>query len=308
MPCIQQKEAFMHRTVVIVSLAVGVGLSLKPSAPVPGGSARSVDVQRLKSHFDSVDIELKSRDVATLLPSQRARRAELTSWLRDYRNAGQFPVNDKFESPTPFFRDSKGTLCAMAYLIDRSGRKDIVDKVEATRNTAYIAELADDPALIAWLDSSGLSVAEAARIQPAYGGFPDEPIRIQRVDGDFALAAMGLAGASLATSAINIVKPSSASGLLGIVAGALSIGVGAANVNVNRGTDRVAAATMGVGALSLGAGIYGLLDARRGGDDDDWDRDRRRGRGRNRVSMSILPDVVMEKSDPRVGMRFSGRF
>jgi hypothetical protein len=298
----------MHRTVVIVSLAVGVGLSLKPSAPVPGGSARSVEVQRLKSHFDSVDIELKSRDVATLLPSQRARRAELTSWLRDYRIAAQFPVNDKFDSPTPFFRDSKGTLCAMAYLIDRSGRKDIVDKVEATRNTAYIAELADDPALIAWLDSSGLSVAEAARIQPAYGGFPDDPPNRNVVEGDFALAAVGLAGASLATTAVNIVKPSYVSGLLGIVAGAISIGVGADNFDRNSGTDRIATATIGFGALSIGAGIYGLLDSRRGRGDDDWDRDRRRGRGRNRISMTVLPDVVMEKSDPRVGMRFSGRF
>ena len=299
----------MHRIVVIVSLAVGVGLTVKPTAPVQLDVARSVEVKRLRAHFDSVDSELKSRDVSMLAPSQRARRAQLTSWLRDYRNAGQFPVNDKFDSPTPFFRDSKGTLCAMAYLIQRSGRTDIVDKVEAKRNTAYIAELADDPSLIAWLDSSGLSVAEAGRIQPAYDGFPDDPpVRSQRVDSDFALAAMGLGGASLATSAINIVKPSSASGLLGLVAGALSIGVGAANVNINRGTDRLAAATMGVGALSLGAGIYGLLDARRGRDDDDWDRDRRRGRGRNRVSMSILPDVVMEKSDARVGMRFSGKF
>jgi hypothetical protein len=299
----------MHRAVVIVSLTVGVGLTLKPTVPVRFDAARSIEVERLKAHFDSVDTELKSRDVSVLEPSQRARRAKLTSWLRDYRNGGQFPVNDKFDSPVPFFRDSRGTLCAMAYLIDRSGRKDIVDKVEATRNTAYIAELADDPALIAWLDSSGLSVAEAARIQPAYDGFPDDPpVRSQRVDGDFALAAMGLGGASLATTAINIVKPSYASGLLGIFAGAISIGVGAANVNVNRGTDRVAAATMGVGALSLGAGIYGLLDARRGDGDDDWDRDRRRRRGRNRVSMSILPDVVMAKSDARVGMRFSGKF
>jgi len=298
----------MHRTVVIVSLAVGVGLSLKPSAPARGESARSVEVERLKSHFDSVDTELKSRDIATLSSSQRARRARLTSWLRDYRNAGQFPVNDKFDTPTPFFRDSKGTLCAMAYLIDRSGRKDIVDKVEATRNTAYIAELADDPALIAWLDSSGLSVAEAARIQPAYGGFPDDPPNRNVVEGDFALAAVGLAGASLATTAVNIVKPSYVSGLLGIVAGAISIGVGADNFDRNSGTDRIATATIGFGALSIGAGIYGLLDSRRGRDDDDWDRDRRRGRGRNRVSMSILPDVVMEKSDPRVGMRLTGKF
>jgi hypothetical protein len=61
----------------------------------------------------------------------------------------------------------------MAYLIDRSGRRDLVDRVAATRNNAFIAELADDSALRAWLDSVGLSVTEAARIQPSY---PPEPL------------------------------------------------------------------------------------------------------------------------------------
>ena len=302
------KEAYMHRTVVIVSLAVGVGLSLKPAAPVRHEATRSTEVDRLRAHFDSVDTELKSRDVGALSSSQRVRRAELTSWLRDYRNAGRFPVNDKFGSPTPLFRDSKGTLCAMAYLIDRSGREDIVDKVEATRNNAYIAELADDPALIAWLDSSGLSVDEAARIQPSYNGFPDDPPLRDRVEGDFALAAVGLAGATVGTTAFNVVRPSYFSGVLGILAGAVSIGVGADNFDRNNGTDRVAMATVGLGALSIGAGVYGLLEARGRDKDDDWDRDRRRGRGRNHFSMTVLPDVVLEKSDPRIGMRLTGKF
>ncbi|HEX7336720.1 MAG TPA: nuclear transport factor 2 family protein, partial [Gemmatimonadales bacterium] len=76
---------------------------------------------------------------------------------------------DRFpDRAMPFFRDSDGVPCAMAYLIDRSGRADLVDRVALTRNNAFIAELADDPDLRAWLDSAGLSVAEAARIQPGY--------------------------------------------------------------------------------------------------------------------------------------------
>ena len=297
----------MYRTVVVVSLAVGVGLSVKPLALPRATEPRSAEVLRLKAHFDSVDNELKSRDVAGLSSSQRARRAQLTSWLRDYRHAGQFPVNDKFDVATPFFRDSKGTLCAMAYLIDRSGRTDIVDRVEATRNTAYVAELADDPALIAWLDSSGLSVAEAARIQPAYDGpGPGNPVRYG-VDSDFALAAVGFGSVSLAATAVNVVKPGTVSGLLGIAIGAVSMGVGASNFDYNRPTDRVAAATLGMGALSLGAGVYGLLEAR--GDDDDEHRDReRRRRGRDRFSMTVLPDVGFQKADPRIGMRLTGKF
>ena len=75
----------------------------------------------------------------------------------------------------PFFRDDRGVLCAMAYLIDRSGRRDLVDRVAATRNNAFIAELADDSALRAWLDSVGFSVTEAARVQPSYPPAPLVP-------------------------------------------------------------------------------------------------------------------------------------
>jgi hypothetical protein len=53
-------------------------------------------------------------------------------------------------------------------LLARSGRRDLVDKVAATRNNAYIPELANDPELVAWLEASGLSLEEAARIQPSY--------------------------------------------------------------------------------------------------------------------------------------------
>lgn len=96
------------------------------------------EVVRLRAHFDSVDEELRSADVSRLSTAQRAMRGQLIAWLREYRDAGQFPENDRFANRmVPFFRDSHGTLCAMAYLIDRSGRGDIVDKVASTRNNAY---------------------------------------------------------------------------------------------------------------------------------------------------------------------------
>lgn len=295
----------MYRAVVIVSLVVGTAALAGTDRNTASQAAQSPEVSRLRAHFDSVDSELRARPLSGLSASQIERRTHLTAWLREYRNAGAFPLNDKFDYPTPFFRDRNGTLCAMAYLIDRSGRKDIVDKVAATRNNAYIAELADDPALIAWLDSSGLSVAEAARIQPAYNGFPDHPPQ-PGVESDFALASVGLGSVSLATSALNMVKPSYVSGLLGIAAGAVSIGVAANHFDENRATDRVATAVVGLGAVSLGAGVYGLLEARR--NDGDRDYDRRRGRGRRKISMTVVPDVELRASDPRLGFRIGGRF
>jgi hypothetical protein len=90
-------------------------------------------------------------------------------WLREYRDAGEFPRNDRFQDRSmPFFRDADSALCAMAYLIERSGRGDLVDRIASTRNNAFIAELADESQLLGWLDSVGLSVTEAARIQPTY--------------------------------------------------------------------------------------------------------------------------------------------
>ena len=301
----------MRTGIVIVSLVAGAGVAQGYYQQSVPAASRTVEVRRLQKHFDSVDTELRSRTVASLSSDQRARRAQMIEWLRDYRKPAEFPLNDRFAAATPIFRDERGALCAMGYLIERSGRGDIVDKVEATRNTAYIAELADDPALVAWLDSAGLSVAEAARIQPAYEGWPipTEPYPVRRdVDSDVALAALGLSSASVGATAVNVVRPTTVSGLLGIVIGAVSVGVGAGNLDYNRATDHVATATIGLGALSIGAGIYGLLEARRGDRDDEWDRDRRRGRVRNRMSVTLLPDVVVQKEESRVGMRLTGRF
>lgn len=130
-----------------------------------------LEKQRLQAHFLQVEAELRRRDVSHLSAAQRATRQRLIAWGGEYRAGGEFPRNEYFPGQrVPIFRDAHGTLCAMAYLIDRSGRADIVDKVAARRNLAYIPELADDPALVAWLSENGLMLDEAARIQPTYEG------------------------------------------------------------------------------------------------------------------------------------------
>lgn len=294
----------------IVSLAVIAGSAALFGAGTPTPSVREMEMTRLQRHFDSVDHELKSRDVSHYTGSQRANRAKLMGWLRDYRDAGSFPTNDKFAEATPFFRDKDGVLCAMAYLIARSGRTDIVDKVAATRNNAYIRELAGDPALVAWLDSWGLSVAEAGRIQPSYGGYgpiygPDDGE--DYVESDFAVAALGLGSLSLATAAVNVVKPGYFSGVLGVIAGTASILAGASYLGDSDGGDVLAGATIGLGAVSVGAGIYGILDARRNRDrDGDWDRER--DRRRRKLSMSVMPDAGLRNERPVVGLLVNGRF
>lgn len=139
------------------------------SLNTPEPLARQVEVARLRAHFDSVDAELRHAQALQLTSSQRAARAALIGWLQEYRDAARFPRNDRFPARAmPFFRDGHGALCAMAYLIDRSGEHDLVDRVASSRNNAFILELANDPELRVWLERVGLSVSEAARIQPTY--------------------------------------------------------------------------------------------------------------------------------------------
>jgi hypothetical protein len=141
--------------------------AVSPTGPEP--PAQRLEVARLRAHFDSVDAELRQAKALQLTPSQRRVRATLIGWLQEYRDAGKFPRNDRFpDRAMPFFRAGHGALCAMAYLIERSGRRDLVNRIASTQNNAFIAELANDRELRVWLDSVGLSVTEAARIQPTY--------------------------------------------------------------------------------------------------------------------------------------------
>ncbi len=56
----------------------------------------------------------------------------------------------------------------MAHLIEVSGHGDLVQRVAAIRNHAFVRELAGDEELGEWLRAHGLTLAEAARIQPTY--------------------------------------------------------------------------------------------------------------------------------------------
>lgn len=268
---------------------------------------RRTEVVRLRAHFDSVDRELRARDVSRLTAEQRAMRTKLISWLRDYRNAGAFPENDRFaDRAMPFFRDSHGTLCAMAYLVDRSGGSAIVDHIAKTRNNAFIPELTDDRDLVAWLEASGLSVDEAARIQPQYNGFPifvnvpDE----KRVSANYALLSMGLGGTSLGSLGFNLFTPSRTSGGVGLTAGLATIVAGAAHLDEPGGNKRVAIANTALGSLTAIAALHALFVARGG-----HRRAASEESGNRLVSdATISPDLVVVDNVARLGFRLRARF
>ncbi len=267
------------------------------------------EAARLRAHFDSVDTELRMRDVSHLSASQRASRARLIAWLEEYRDAGRFPLNDKFlDQSVPFFRDSNGTHCAMAYLVDRSGRGDIVDHIAKTRNNAYIPALTDDRRLVAWLEQSGLSVAEAARIQPAYDGGgccvidPESP-PYNRVSREYAALSVGLGGSSLGTLGFNLFSPSRVSGAAGLLAGAATIVAGGAHWD-DYGDRKVARANVAVGSVAVLASLRGLFSNPR----SNARTSAPASKDKLISDAQFAPDVIVSPSETRVGLRMRARF
>ena len=158
---------------LILLACVALGWEIGGADRFGTSSFEAQEADRLRLHFAEVEREMLSRDLSGLTAAQRAARAEQVRQLRRYAERGAFPRNTWHPGQRmPYFRDARGNLCAMAFLIAASGRGDLVDHIARTRNYAFIPDLVDVPGLAQWLEDHGLSVAEAAHVQPTYGGDP----------------------------------------------------------------------------------------------------------------------------------------
>lgn len=299
-------------SVILVASAATLLLSAAATHRTRPAEARSLhrraEATRLRAHFDSVDRELRARNISQLRPDQRAMRTKLIAWLRDYRNAGTFPENDRFtDRAMPSFRDSHGTLCAMAYLVERSGGGDIVDHIARTRNNAFIPELTDDQALVAWLDASGLTVTEAARIQPQYSPFPPPVVIVpdeKRVTSNYALLSMGLGGTSIGSLGFTLLSPSRASGGVGLMAGVASIIAGAAHLDESGGNKRVAVANTALGSVTALAAMRALFTTRTLHQRAASEESKRGLVG----DATLSPDLIVLGNESRMGVRLHVQF
>jgi hypothetical protein len=126
------------------------------------------EVSRVSAHIVGAE-RLARHSSGRLDPLRRLSRALLLQELRRYRRARRFPNNQEFPNKlVPYFIDADGTRCAVAHLLEVAGRSDIVQKIARQRNNARVRELANERELLAWLNAAGISLAEAARIQPSY--------------------------------------------------------------------------------------------------------------------------------------------
>ena len=248
----------------------GLIVLLAVSAPFVVGSVRSanaaneserIEIERIRMHFDSVLVELDARDISVLSSAQRTNRERLMTTLAAYRDRGVFPHNYDFADPTPYFVDRKtGTLCAVAHLLESTGRRDIVDRVARMNNNVWVADLAGDAQLERWLDDNGLTLAEAARIQVPYIEPAPPPPAPAPVVRNSALDVVGPAalGAAAVTGLWNAFSNSdghrrgvswggAVSGIAAATAGALLM----TESNRRQGSAAVGAAGVAIGGLSL---------------------------------------------------------
>jgi hypothetical protein len=267
--------AFPFAATLVVCLALlagwhaptGVGVEVSATtadldAPYPSATE---EVARLRDHFRTVIDELESADVRDLTAERRRARAGHIEALRGYAATGVFPHNHDFPGKrVPYFVDEHGTQCAMAFLIARSGGEDLVEAVAASRNNATIAQLSDEPELITWLDENGLTVHEAARIQPWYGEPPHEEPATSGVSAGHALGSAIATGAGGAAIVLNLgSNPSTNASLwhamLGMTAGAAGITLGTETLGDGGSAGALGALNLGVGLASLGLGVRTLV-------------------------------------------------
>lgn len=128
----------------------------------------SAERRRVRDHLTRALRAAQRSAPAGLSDDQRARRAAALRALARYVAAGRYPRNTVSPAMTPVFVDGEGNRCAVAALLEATGEAALVERIARERNLATVRELADDAALVAWLDHHGLTEAEAARIQPSY--------------------------------------------------------------------------------------------------------------------------------------------
>lgn len=244
-----------------VWFAAPLAVLLWAASPVPTDISPVAERAHIEQHLLGAERQLAARDVSHLSPSRREARSRHLAELRAYRLRGLFPHNHASDRREPTFVDLHGTRCAMAHLIERAGGGELVAVVARKANQATIAELASEPALIAWLDENGLTVEEAARIQPEYdpgicaGCASRESPSYAAMTAVEATLGVTMMGWNL--SRMRDGTPGGLSSLLGIAIGFAGVGMGLTSMDDEDPGDRRLAAINGL--VGLGSLLSGTL-------------------------------------------------
>jgi|GEM_PF-1984098 len=140
---------------------------------------------RVRAHLRRTERALRAADTDHLDAHQRRRREDALDALRAYRERGVVPTNEGTTERAPQFVGANDVPCAVTALALADDRSDLVDRVAVHENGVRLETVGEgqsgrsgvdgqcgrgDPTgpLLDWLEETGLTRAEAARIQPAY--------------------------------------------------------------------------------------------------------------------------------------------
>lgn len=135
------------------------------SAPPIGPPPLEQQITALQARYRTVVAELRSRDVRHLPAERVARRERTLALLADYAERGVFTTSPRpWPQLAPQFIDEHGTRCALASVIDRSGMPEVVLRLAAECNDAWLNEVIVDPEVVRALEELGLTPDEACYI------------------------------------------------------------------------------------------------------------------------------------------------
>lgn len=136
--------------------------------------------ERLQAHFEWVLTLLRAQPVEGWPAERLARRERTLSLIETYARIGRFPRNRvRSDCMVPVFYDEEGTACAVAFLMENTGAHALASTIHASTNLAFVMEMTRE-ALIEWAEEAGLTLSEAALVQPSYcGPAPDDCHRIE---------------------------------------------------------------------------------------------------------------------------------
>ncbi|GEM_PF-5307319 len=184
----------------------------------------------------------------------RFARARQVATLTRYAQRERFPINaDSTRGARPIFVDEADTACAVGFLMRADGWEDDVAAILAERNGIYVED-AEGGALYAWVVESGLTIEEAAVIQPAYAP-PTPNVDLAALSAPGATAdAIGVRISNLSASHTTETLPAGADpvafalvkDVLGLEAAIASVG-GLASTTTQYGASEFAGLGLSVG-------------------------------------------------------------
>lgn len=125
--------------------------------------------ERIRNHLRNTEITMREKDCSHLTDELKKSREDKIKLLHEYWVRGNYPLNTGFpQERLPFIKDEFDTPCAMAYIIEESGNKELAKLLHKQNNNIFIKDVNDGP-LIDWINESGITKEEACQIQPTYG-------------------------------------------------------------------------------------------------------------------------------------------